>query len=87
MEMVMLKRILAFKNFLMKMLMAGSTDNEIHPQIRFRYLLGVSVLKSCYVSDLKLNILVFSQIPESGGFGQNTIEAYNFNLEQYFLAA
>lgn len=56
MEMVMLKRIFAFKNLLMKMLMAGSTDNKIHPQIRFRYLLGVSVLKSCYVSDLKLNI-------------------------------
>lgn len=36
MEMVMLKRILAFKKFLIKML-------EIHPQIRFRYLLGVSV--------------------------------------------
>lgn len=43
MEMVMLKRILAFKNFVIKMLMAGSTDNEIHPHIRFRYLLGVSL--------------------------------------------
>lgn len=43
MEMVMLKAILAYKNFLIKMLMAGSTDNEIHPRIKFRHLLGVSV--------------------------------------------
>lgn len=43
MEKVMIKRILAFKNFLIKMLVAGSTNNEIHPQIRLRYLLGISV--------------------------------------------
>lgn len=45
MEKVMLKRIFAFKSFLIKMLMAGSADNEIHAQIKFRYLLGVSCIR------------------------------------------
>lgn len=46
---------------------------------------SVCVLKLCYISDLKLNILVCYQTPAFSGFWQNLISTtgvYNFILEQ-----